>query len=36
MPVRSDARTKGKNIGAIDAKNIFIIRGCSASEANRA
>ena len=36
MSVRSDARTKGKNIGAIDAKDPFVIGGCCASEANRA
>ena len=36
MPVRSNARTKGEDNGAIVAKNIFIIRGCSAGEANRA
>ena len=36
LPVRSNARTKGKDNGAIVAKNIIIIRGCSPSEANRA
>jgi hypothetical protein len=36
MRFRSDARTKSENNGAIVAKIIFIIGGCSAAEANRA